>query len=379
MNMKTTKDLLNDFQYTRNLKKETVMRYATSIRLYENFNEMSMIDLLNEAEHEEENGTRWKYRTLKKRLLNFRTFLNQNYKKNYAKITLTRIITVYTHYELEVHKLPPVSSKNYIESTPITYSDLPDKEVIRNAYNLANNQMKAVILFMSSSGCARAETLNITIKDFIEATREYHNKDNILDVLNVLKELDDVIPTFKVKRVKTGKYYYTFCSPEAVREIVNYLLSERIETIAGKQKAFRLNDEDKLFNKSIQTMNRDFQDLNDTLQLGKRGGFNRLRSHMLRKFHASALKNNGMDKYDVNSLQGKGLNSTDEAYFFDDPKVLKEKFLEHLEAVTILGDVDVVSIKSPEFINLEMENKRLRKKEGELLDIYKRLEALENK
>ena len=379
MNMKTTKDLLTDFQYTRNLKDNSIIRYATAINLYENFNEMNMIDLLNEAEHEEEQGVRWKYRQLKKRLLNFRTYLNQHYKKNYAKSTLSKIITVYNHYELEVHKLPRVSSKNYIEATPITYADLPDKEIIKKAYELSDNFMKALILFMTSSGCARNETLNITIKDFITATSDYHHKNNILDVLDCLKDTSDVVPTFKIKRSKTSKYYYTFCSPEAVKEIVNYLLSERIEILEGKQKALWLNDDDKLFNKGIQTITMNFIDLNDTLQLGKKGTYNRLRSHMLRKFHASALKNHGMDKYDVNSLQGKGLNSTDEAYFFDDPKVLKEKFLEHLEAVTILGDVDVVSIKSPEFIVLENENKELRSKEEQLLDILERLEALENK
>ena len=39
--------------------------------------------------------------------------------------------------------------------------------------------MKAIILFISSSGCARQETLNITIQDFIEATHEYHNSNDI--------------------------------------------------------------------------------------------------------------------------------------------------------------------------------------------------------
>lgn len=41
--------------------------------------------------------------------------------------------------------------------------------------------MKAIILFMSSSGCARRETLNLTVMDYMNATKEYHNTDNIME------------------------------------------------------------------------------------------------------------------------------------------------------------------------------------------------------
>ena len=60
--------------------------------------------------------------------------------------------------------------------------------------------MRAIILFMSSSGCAMAETLSLNIDDFIEATRQYHGTSDIYEVLDILKERDDVIPTFKLRR-----------------------------------------------------------------------------------------------------------------------------------------------------------------------------------
>ena len=56
---------------------------------------------------------------------------------------------------------------------------------------------------------------------------------------------------------------------------------------------------------------------------------------MLRKFHASALLNDDMSKDDVNSMQGKSKTKTDESYFFDDPDKLKQKYIQHLSAVTI--------------------------------------------
>ena len=227
--------------------------------------------------------------------------------------------------------------------------------------------MRAIILFMSSSGCAMAETLNLRIDDFIEATRPYHNKTDIYTVLNTLKDRDDIIPTFKLRRQKNNKFYYTFCTPEATTEIINYLLTRK-KTLTGNDKLFKIH-EVWLFNK--------FKEINDTLNLGKVGEHRRFRSHMLRKWHASSLLNAGMNKDDVNNLQGKTRNTTDQAYFYDDPKKLQEKYIKYMNAVTIYLDVNKLDLKSPEFIQLEEENKELRDKQDKLKDILERLERLE--
>jgi Phage integrase family. len=60
-----------------------------------------------------------------------------------------------------------------------------------------------------------------------------------------------------------------------------------------------------------------FERINEELGFGKVGNYNRFRSHMLRKFHASALYNDGMSRDNVNDLQGKAKNKTDDAYFID--------------------------------------------------------------
>ena len=82
-----------------------------------------------------------------------------------------------------------------------------------------------------------------------------------------------------------------------------------------------------------------FQKINNDLGLGKVGNYNRFRSHMLRKFHASALYNDGMSLDDVNDMQGKSKSRTDQAYFMINPEDLKYEYIEHLPAVTISTDV----------------------------------------
>ena len=357
-------EILDEFIKVRNLNNRTVYGYKNAIKLYTNFNNMSLSELLKEAENDEENGVRWKNRKIKQRLLNFRVFLQRHYLISTVKVHFQRILTIYRHFEIEIHNLPPINLKNTNKLKPIMFEDLPTKEIIKDAVNITNPIMKAIILFISSSGCARQETLNITIQDFIDATSEYHNSDDIYEIITILIKRNDVIPTFKLKRQKTNKFYFTFCSPEAVSFILDYL-------IISKRK---LRNEDKLFKTNLDYLNSYFNEINETLNLGKIRKYNRFRSHMLRKFHASSLLNDGMSKDDVNSIQGKSKNRTDEAYFYDDPDKLKRKYITHMNAVIINSEINNIDIKSPEFIELEH---KLEKKEAEVNEMNERLSVIE--
>ena len=328
MNSKDEK-IINEFIKVRNLNKRTVYGYNNAIKLYTNFNNMSLSELLKEAENDEENGIRWKNRKIKQRLLNFRVFLQRHYLISTVKVHFQRILTIYRHFEIEIHNLPPINLKNTNKLKPIMFEDLPTKEIIKKAVNITNPLMKAIILFISSSGCARQETLNITIQDFIDATREYHDSEDMYEIITILIKRNDVIPTFKLKRQKTNKFYFTFCSPEAVSFILDYL-------IISKRK---LRNEDKLFKTNLDYLNGYFNEINETLKLGKVRKYNRFRSHMLRKFHASALYNheNGLSLEEIDALQGRGKNNTHSSYFMENPRNLKEKYINSLKSILIFN------------------------------------------
>lgn len=323
------KEIMNGFIKVRNLNKRTVYGYNNVIKLYTNFNNMSLSELLKEAEKDEEKGIRWKNRKIKMRLLNFRVFLQNNYLISTAKVHFQRILTIYRHFEIEIHNLPQINLKNANKLKPIMFEDLPTKEIIKDAINITNPIMQAIILFISSSGCARQETLNITIQDFIDATREYHDSEDIYEIITILIKRDDVVPTFKLKRQKTNKFYYTFCSPEAVTYILNYL-------IISKRK---LKNEDKLFKTNLDYLNNYFNEINESLNLGKVRKYNRFRSHMLRKFHASILYNHedGLSLEEIDALQGRGKNNTHASYFMENPKNLKEKYINSLKSILIFN------------------------------------------
>ena len=370
MNMNNN-TIIEEFVKARRLKKGTAEQYQIALNFYSKFQEKPLSELLKEADTEEEQGIRWKNRKLKQRLLGYRNYLYEHYVKSTADLKFALIKTFYKHYEIEIHDLPTLNRKNIKLSVPLKFKDLPDKELIRKALKIANPLMRAIILFMSSSGCARAETLSLTVQDYLDATREYHNTNDISEAVKIMHD-KDIVPTFYLKRIKTNKYYFTFCSPEANQEIINYLLLR--EDLDNS----RL-DELQLFKCNTAYFERHFAKINNTLDLGKIGAHNKFKSHILRKFHATNLYNDKMSLEEIDALQGRSKEATHSSYFTEDPTKLKEKYINHLDCLTINLDVNQLDIKSPEFIKLESENVTLKSELGKMDDIMERLSKLESK
>lgn len=323
------KRLIEKFFTERCINKRTEYGYNHSFSLYMQYTRMHLSDLLKEANIEEENGVRWKKSKLKEKLIGFRGWLQKRYKYSTIKVVFNRIKTLYTHFEIEIGFIPQLNQKAVIKSEPITYDDIPDKELLIECVKHATPLMKAIIHFMSSSGCARRETLNLTISEFIDATREYHSNGSVNEVLTELIVQDNVIPTFKIRRQKTNKFYYTFCSPEAVKSICAYLLS-------GDRRFDKGYNHHLLFKTNLDALNNEFQELNDITNAGQVADMNRIRSHMLRKFHASRLYNDGMSIDKIDALQGRAKDNTHNAYFKESPEKLKELYIEHMACVRLI-------------------------------------------
>ena len=99
---------------------------------------------------------------------------------------------------------------------------------------------------------------------------------------------------------------------------------------------------------------------------------------MLRKFHATQLEKHGMSRALVNVLQGKSNNAVDDVYFIEDEQTLRDEYIKALEGVLIFTDVKEITKYSIEYQKLEEENKKFRDREEKLMEIFERLEKLEN-
>ena len=361
--------LIKNLSISCNHSEKTVRNYKNTLRKYCEYYDLSLQELLDEAEEDEKNNVRWKYCRLRTKLIEYRHHLLEVYAWNTVKKEITIIQFFYKFYDIEIGKLPRINQQSVKKTEPIYFKDLPDKEIIREAFKIASPLMKAIILFSCSSGCARAEALSLTIGDYIDALSEYlpNRKRDIYDIIDYLHETKNIIPTFRLLRKKTNKYYVTYCSPEAVNAINAYLLL-REDKLTNKSPLFKI---------APRHLTYQYQKINDTLCLGRIGNYGRFRSHMLRKFHASALYNDGMSLDKVNDLQGKSKNSTDSVYFMTNPEDLKYEYIKHLPAITINTDVKKLSIKSPEFMKMEQENEvykqKLDKLTSDIASIMKRL------
>ena len=314
--------IFNQFCKERNIRGSTRKGYQSSIKQYERFHSISIDELLSEALVDEDNRIPLRERRIKKRLLDYRTYLlNSNFSTNTVKSYFVKIKTFYQHFEIELPKLPDVK---YDKEYETNYLDLPNKEHIKLAVEISSIDLKAIILFMSSSGTAKAETLSLTVNDFIVATSEYHHGGDINEVLTMLNKRKDVVPTFYLRRIKTDKYYYTFCSNEASQYIVRYLQTRQ-----------NLKYTDKLFDFTSSTLLARFQEINDHYNWGFKGKYRFFRSHALRKFHASNI---GLSAEYIDALQGRSKNEVHATYIKTNPEKLKRVYLKVMQNILIFDD-----------------------------------------
>jgi len=350
----------------RNSSPSTQTTYTRSCRYYEKITHHTIKECLDIADDEEYNNIRWKNTKTRKWILEYREWLYNKYNVSTAQLYLTAILTIYRHFEITIPPLPYYSTKNAIKSTPVNYSDLPDRQLLSECLSITSPLVRALILFMSSSGISRIDVLNLTINDYLEATSDYHNhNDSVKLAIKEMRDID-IIPIFHLSRQKTGQNYFTFCSHEACKSINSYLLT-RTEILTRERPLFKINE------RYINTI---FERLNGYFQLGKVGNYNRLRPHMLRKYHASQLAESGMSTDHINLLQGRKVQGVaHESYIRINPETLRDEYIQALPYL-VIEDVNKFRTESQ---MLKEENEELRKTQDKLDDLIHRMDLLEQK
>lgn len=317
-------NVFEQFCLEKNIKAQTVVNYQVAIKSYTKFHDKTIRELLVEAMIDEHRRIPLKERRLKRRLISWRTdLLSQTNSFNTIKTYMNKILAFYRHFEVEIPRLKPIQLDQPYQTS---YLDLPNKKNIREV--LVGGQIplwfQALILFMSSSGSAKAETLSLTVQHFIDGTSDYHNGGSVKEILQTLSLKKNIVPTLYLRRVKTDKYYYTFCSPEASEYIIRYLLTRD-----------DLKPSDKIFPVKDNTLTQEFQKVNDKMGYGFKGRYRFFRSHALRKYHASNI--NLSEEY-VDSLQGRSKDKIHETYIKTNPKELKQIYMSAMENVMIFNE-----------------------------------------
>lgn len=359
-------EIVDELCSLKPVKPGTRQGYLTTLNNYTSYQNMSFQELLKEAEQEELNGTPLKHRKIRQRLTGYMNFLREH---NYNNLTinsyLKRIRYIYKMYYIELPILfyPKTKQKDSIYDI-VTVEDI--KKVLKNTNNI---KYQATILFMLSSGQAAAEMISLTIQDFINATSEYHNETNIINVISVLERKKFIIPLFDMFRTKEDVSYYTVCSHEAVEYILSYL----------KQRIYQKgipDPTDKLFDLKYPAFSDFLRRQNDVLGMGKVNNTHRFfTSHALRKFFANTLFAANIESMKIDFMMGHTLPPVQAAYFKANPKIIKEEYKHVVNHVTIFSDLTYQNIKSTE--KQELEQLRREQKEDRLK--MKRIEQTINR
>ncbi len=366
---KQNKKILERYFIERDLAKGTRENTEFILNKYSHIQEKNLEDLLEEAYTEEDNHVPMRRRKIRKRLEEYKIYLiKRKLRPATINTEFNRIRTFYKHNLIE---LPPFKKMTVEHKESI--NDLPTKEEIRHFLESTSNlRLKAIVLFMYSSGSATNEAVHITIQDFIDATREYHNQTKIEHVIYDLKHRDDVVPTFNMYRYKTNTPYYTFCTPEATHSIVMYLESRLFHDQY-------IDHEDKLFNLEARSVKSAFRRINKKIGTPRtENGYYKLRAHALRKLFASELLKSDMDSMTIDFLSGRAIPTTQQAYFKADPRQLKRKYMLFMNNLCLYKDVQYTEITSAEKEELEYYRSKAEKQNRQMNKIEHLIARYEN-
>lgn len=379
--MRDTDEIINEIFLERNHSENTQKSYQRAVNNFELYLDKHLGEILTIAETEEDQRIPWRKSSLRNYLIDFRAYLYNKYKSKTAKLYLTLIISIFRHYEFIIPKLPRFSED--IEVIPILPEDMPDREMLQKCIDIAPLVVQTFALFTSSSGMSRRDALNLKVKDYLEATKEYHNSNNIHDAIKQMNNSDiDIVPCFRdLIRQKTNMPYYTFCSPEAAEAINNYLLSRRVLIYNENGEVTGSRDvdiNDDLFDVSYQWIGDLFDEVNQKLGLGKAGRYNRFTIHMMRRYHATQLYAAGMSEDKINLLEGRTPKSViHESYIKVKSEDLKEEYIECLPYL-VVTEIDKVRTK----LDVEMEKNiqlehDLQEKTDEVSTLNERVDSIE--
>ena len=355
---------LQQFFIERNSSQNTQKNYHTTIKHFEKVTNKTIDETLQIAKNEKKQE--WENTSLYSWLIIFRNYCYNTFKESSAKTHMARIKTIFHHFRIKTEDLPYFSTKQVNKSEEIDYEDLPHREILKKCIELKNPILKALTLFMSSTGIARTDTYNLTIQNYLDATFEYHQTNDIHLAIKLMMESEvDIIPVFKLKRKKTGETYRTFASPEAVKAVNLYLLTRE-----------KLNPTDKLFQINFTYFNTIFKETNDLLGLGTINGRSRFSPQMLRSYHATQLSEAGMNDNLIDLLQGRKPQSiARKSYIRVKRETLKE---EYIKALPFLVVQEIEQVRT-ELDIVKEENKELRLKEKEINKLWDEIKSIKER
>ena len=335
-------EIFKEFCSNRELAPRSITLYANILQMYSDFTGLTLEELIDEAEDEEDLNVRYRRRKINKYLNDFKQHI-EDYSYNYKQQIMTSVKAFYNEYDIQLPRSRRAKSRK--SKPPETIADLPTMDEIRKFIEHCNTTYKAIVTLGLSSGMSRAELSNLTFKHFYDAIPLEKYPNDIHELIEKTKEKGDFVPFWNITRIKTGKKYFTFSSPESVDRILDYL-----EELNFKNPDFIPNPEDYFLRNTSSNKHINADNMGALLPyINRVNGFRQVngryvvRCHTLRKYFATTLERNKVPHLTTRWLLGHSIDNTTSAYFKADPESVKEDYLDVIDELSI-KEVEVKTI-----------------------------------
>ncbi|CAI4043396.1 integrase [uncultured archaeal virus] len=333
--------LIQTFFNSNSYSANTRRLYTLILENYRTFQNISLEELLNEAEKEEDEGVKRRRRRINLRVSNWKANLEAEGKSPHTiKSYVNAVIGFYDYYDITP---PKIKNKQGDLGLEQNQGRLLKREEIRKMVDSGDTRTRAIIYSLALTGLSQAELRKITIQQLLQAASDALNRPirTIEDFLDAEKDLDNEILTIYITRTKVHHRFFTFIPPEATRQIIAYLR----ERLHSKNTKIRPTLEGKIF------VMYDGQPITEhamrevIVNAGEKAGFQRnkegafawWRGHALRKYFVSTIKNKTGNIELAEWLIGHKPRYTDNTYWFKDVEDMKKSYIQALEFLSIDG------------------------------------------
>ena len=363
-------EIFRNFKDELNLENtSTIDNYLTSLTGYCEYYDMTIEELIKEADDEEERKVRLSKRKLKNRLIKYRKHLYTKYANKTVSTKMSDIVYFYVINDVEI---PPMPKPNEPYEPELTYKEIPTKEHVKRALETTTSvKNRALFLFCMTSGASSAEARIFSVREYMEGTEYYHGeKTDIQKALDKMDGKTDVYPVFHLVRKKKKKDYYSAITPEANQFIINYLKERENLTL-----------DDKVFDYSRKGVTNAYQYVNDLNEWGwvKNNRQRFFTCHQMRRLNANIIDNVRL----VHMIQGKKFDTTVEAYFKRDPNKIRDKYKKYIPSLTIYEKYEENFLTDEEWLQAKAEIKAkdeiIKEQEAEIKDLKSNVGNIENR
>ncbi|KAF5031755.1 hypothetical protein DSECCO2_624450 [anaerobic digester metagenome] len=356
-------DITNDpkFEYfiqTKPRKTGTQIKYARDLKLYVRCIGKSLEELVNEAREEQLSRPWMDGRSLPKYFNNFINFLEERGITPYSqKLAIATVKHFYKTFEVDC---PSMTVDGVPENYYILYEDLPQFYDLRRLISVSNSRYRALFSFMSSSAMNYSDATSISVRELILAVNYFfkitkqETRVNDLDGLYELrKKKVQIIPVWRMWRIKTSKMHITFSSSESLNFILDYFKEH--PPLYEEVPIFRTHRTQETM--KYNSVNKYLAEKNKKLGWNSKriGTYHYVTSKTFRTFFANEMEDEEIFEKHIRAMMGHKFPGVTQNYFKANVVKMLKSYLKGVHRLTFLEEVTVID--NTDVIVKEMEEK----------------------